>query len=496
MVFAVLFMLMLGGIAVLLLGVIMGQVAPSLSAQQTTRASYSAQAGLQVGLGSIREAVNAPDAAGVVYGNRFALPCSVDGSADGAAGQLPFEVELRYFILDPSNRDQAWLDFNDLACAEGAGVAAQPRYALVVAAGASVNEENETYNRERTMAAIYEFKVTNINIPGGRILNGARTHCLRAVSAANNSRLAFFPIAQCTDDARELWIYDTDWKLKLASTTVPASSPLCITGPANAPLNSTQDARLRACLAASDPARWSQLWSWVGGENWRGQQQTIGNGISNFCLTPPTTGNLTGQFLVARSNGCGSSMSPTPEVGAGAAGYSTQQIVNFRQFGRCADVTNESITFAHMIVYPCKQDPTGTGNGILWNHKWSYQEPAELLGSLSGQEISVLNLNRPAERRCLTTQPNTSSNKYVVFQTCTGDSRQEWTRVAQSASYEDSWLFVDTYGRCLSAATTDLFNSQFAKMTTVVCNGTTDQKWNAPPNSTTSTFGGYREIAN
>jgi len=499
MVFTVLFMLMLAGVSVLMLGVIVGQIAPSLSAQNNTRAGYSAQAGLQVGLGAIRAAEGAPNGAGVVYGNRAALPCTVTGSADGVTNDLPFTVQVRYFTLDPSERDAAWLDANDLACIDGAGVANQPRYALVVSAGESLNDANATYDRDRAMAAVYEFKLTNVNIPGGRILNSALTHCLRAQSTNGNARLLFLPIAQCTHEDRELWIYDKNWNLTLASTTTPGNTPLCITGPVSAPFNTTQDARLRDCFGPTDAARWNQLWSWVGGSgaggNWLGQRQNITGGTSNYCLSPPTGGNITGGFLIARHNGCSSNLLPTPEVGPGAAGYATQQIVNFRQFGRCADVTNENITFSYMIVYPCKQDPRGTGQGILWNHKWAYQEPAGLAGYASNQEISVLHKDDLGQRRCLTTQPNTSSNRYVVFQTCTGDARQKWNRVAQSESYEASWLFIDTYGRCLNAATADLHVNAFAKMTTVACDGTEEQKWNAPPNSSSATFGGFREVA-
>lgn len=496
MMFAVIFMILIGGVSVVLLSVIAGQVAPTLSALQGTRAGYAAQAGLQVGLGVIRTATSPPNLEGVVYGNRLELPCSIEGSADGTDETAPFEVEIRYFTLDPGGRTDAWLDANDISCEDGSGVSTQPRYALVSSHGLSENQANDDFSRERTMSAIYQFNLTNVNIPGGRILNGARTHCLRAISAASDSRMAFYPIAQCTNDALELWTYDANWRITLASTVAPSVTQLCIAGPTSPPLTTTQDARLRACLSPTDPARWNQLWSWVGGANWRGQQQNISSGISNYCLTPPTGNNITGSFLVARHNGCGSSMSPTPEVGAGAAGYSTHQIVNFLQFGRCADVTNKSITHTFMIVYPCKQDPTGTGNGIDWNHKWFYEEPVELEGSSVPQEIYVFNDNSQTQKRCLTTQPNNSTNIYVVFSACTGDARQKWTRVAELESYENSWLFVDTYGRCLTAATSDLFNGQWARMTTVTCNGRDEQKWNAPPNSGRAYFGGYREVAN
>ncbi len=491
MVFSVLFMIMLAGVSIVLLSVLVGQMAPSLSAQQVTRAGYSAQAGLQIGLGTIRAAALDPDPDGVVYGDRTALPCTVQGSADGSAGQLPFEVEVRYYTTDPANRTQAWLDANDLTCVPGSGVSTQPRYALVIAEGSGLNDANGTFDRDRSMSAIYEFNLSNVNIPGGRIYNGSGTHCLRRANPGSDSRIEFVPVAQCTDDANELWIYDSDWMIKLASTTAPTETPLCITGPVSG--GGTQDARLRPCEDPTDPDRWNQLWSWVGagggGGNWRGQQENISAGISNFCLNVPTSGNLTGGFLLARHNGCTSILTPTPEVGAGAAGYDTQQIVNFKQFGRCTDVTGENIGASYMIVYPCKQDPTGTGAGILWNHKWAYTEPADLAGSLGPQQMTV-------QGRCLTTQPNTSTNKYVVFQVCTGDSRQKWTRVAQSVGYEGSWLFVDTYGRCMTADVSSLHFGQFAKITTLACNGTTDQKWNAPPNSTSASFGGFKEVAN
>ena len=48
---------------------------------------------------------------------------------------------------------------------------------------------------------------------------------------------------------------------------------------------------------------------------------------------------------------------PDAAVGAGAAGPLTTQIVNFSQFGRCIDVTNQDVTSTFLIVWPCKQAP-------------------------------------------------------------------------------------------------------------------------------------------
>ena len=61
-------------------------------------------------------------------------------------------------------------------------------------------------------------------------------------------------------------------------------------------------------------------------------------------------------------------LAPDAAVGAGAAGASSGQLVNFNQFGRCLDVTNQDVTSAYLIAWPCKQAPDPTN--VAWNQRW------------------------------------------------------------------------------------------------------------------------------
>ena len=506
-----LFMIMLAGLSLVMLSVLLGQIQPALSAQQSTRSVYSAQAGLQSALCVIRTAAGTPDAAGIAYGNRGKLPCTVAGAADGVDPTLAYQVTVRYYGLDPTGRTPAWLAANVIPCSLASGVSAQPRYAIVTARGAHADAGGTLLPAgDRTISAMYQFNITNVNIPGGMMFSRTSTHCIRAVTATAGSKVQYQPAANCDRDALELWIYDKDWGLKLASTTVAGATQMCITGPIPGNGNNgngngnnaltTQDVTLQPCRAklnAADPARWNQLFSWEGGEVIRGQQQTIANGVSNFCLGPEST-NLTGTDLQIKANGCGSPNNWTPEaaVGPGAASFATQQIVNFREFGRCTDVTNEQPDSTFLIVYPCKQDPRGTGAGILWNHKFIYTEPGNLQGSSTGQ-VHILVNNQAAQKRCLITPAANAipaNPRFTGNGGCNSNANQQWTRVAQADTYANSWLFVDHLGRCMTADPTIRFATDFSRITVAPCNGTEAQKWNAPPSSANATFGGFREV--
>jgi len=103
--------------------------------------------------------------------------------------------------------------------------------------------------------------------------------------------------------------------------------------------------------------------------------------------------------------------------------------------------------------------------------------------------------DNPSNRFCLVTPLDTVTSVYVKFAACDNSVVQDWDRVQDSGNYDTSYLFIDKYGRCLTANPNpaDLYANAFSKMTVASCNGTLAQKWNAPPGTTTSTFGGYRE---
>jgi Tfp pilus assembly protein PilX len=497
---AIFFMVIIAGLSVVLMSVALSQQAPTLNSQKSTKTIYSAQAGLQAALGVIRTAFGTTNAAGETLGAVEKLPCSLAGTVEGAGTGTSYQVAVDYFILDPSGKDAAWRASKRMSCtngtgvvpqANGAGVLEKPKFAYIKATGIGVTLPGQVASfGNRSLSAVYKFKVNTENIAGGLMFANGRAQCLHAVSEAAGSEVQYIPAGSCTDFDKELWIYSTDYRIKLAHSTLNGAPGLCITGPA-VDGQPTQNALLQPCKAANDPARWNQLWSWT--NNWQGQKANITGGLSNYCLTPGASPNYsTDRVKVATT--CSGTFEASPEVGAGAARKSTNQIVNYKEFGRCLDVTNENLNEAFMISYPCKQDATGTGVSLKWNHKWYYTEPTAGQQSLAGQQITVNYLDAsPADTYCFQA-PLSGGGADTTFARCNNSARQKWTRVYDSGDYASSYLFVDFLGRCLVADKTNTYNS-WSKIRVAVCNGSLEQKWNAPPVYVDSDFGGYREVS-
>jgi len=484
---AILFMVLLTGVSLVLLGVIVGQVAPAYVAQKSTRTVYAAQAGLQAGLGSIRSAAAAPDAAGVIFGDPNLLVCSFTGKLDGADATVSYAVRIRYFLDDPTGKTDTWQASNDLCPSSGVGKPSQqPYYASVLSEGkAPATPGNAASDGNRKLQAIYKFRVSNVNVPGGRINALDTGDCMHAVSKAAGAFVRYMASSGCTDDDRQLWVYDDSYQIALASTTLEGQTPLCITGSST---GTTVRVTLQNCLTTA--ARWNQLWSWVGSASWLGQKNPISAGNSNNCLTNLTTGGI--KYL-AVGTACSGGFSPEPAVGAGAASYATKQIVNYKEFGRCADVTDGDINKSFMISYPCKQDPTGTGVQLNWNHKWYYTEPTDAEAYRATQIFVRVNDSTAAsDKKCLRSP---TSGNYVTFTTCNAsDTRQTWKRYYENGSYAQSYLFVDVADRCLAADGNDKYNSNWSRLVVTSCNGNENQKWNAPATYNDAAFGGFKEV--
>ena len=158
------------------------------------------------------------------------------------------------------------------------------------------------------------------------------------------------------------------------------------------------------------------------------------------------------------------------------------------------DVTGEDPTAAFMIVYPCKQDPSG-GSLLKWNHKWVYSEPTGLAGSLASQQIVVKNGGSKGvsgANYCLTT-PASGVTGFVTMTVCSaGNANQLWTRNAAMAAYADSWTFMDQYGRCASLGE-KMPSTSWSKITVAKCTGGPEQKWNAPAKGQSARLDDYKE---
>jgi type II secretory pathway pseudopilin PulG len=554
MLFAIVFMIIMAGLAAVILSTILGQVAPTSLEQKSTQTVYAAQAGMQAALSRFRAAVLVngsgvvqTDTLGNPLGDPTKLPCSVAGTLDPTtpADGIGYRVTIWYYSTDPTFQSASWQanTANQIACSTTSGVpstAINPvKYALLTSVGTGNNLPNTPANStagNRSVAAVYEFKVSTVNITGGYIYdyNDNGNYCLSDLPATGGSpapgdTIQFLPASQCTaaKSALQLWSYGGDpanpYEIKLASSTYNGATGLCITGPNSSTANSTQNAVLQNCVV-SGTARWSQLWSWYGSNTWQGTNPTL-TSASTWNLGFTSASPLTGQLLKVIYNGTSNGFSPSTSVGAGAANHANEEIVNYLEFGRCMDVDGQPIPASNandLISYPCKQDPTndgtGTGKAITWNQKFYYTEPAAGVETQGPQAIIV---NDDTSARYIPTNPSTlststqfcevpvgfpalpTSGTLTVVKACTSTTSYKiWTRVYVATTahggYGGSYLFT-TPGAggttlCLQADKSKLSNG-WSEIDVAPCVANSlAQKWNAPPDYTTSELGGYKEI--
>jgi hypothetical protein len=240
--------------------------------------------------------------------------------------------------------------------------------------------------------------------------------------------------------------------------------------------------QFQPCSASKRP---SQLWSFDDWSNFRGT--TDGISVNDFCFNLQTP-NTAGTFVLL--DGCGGSeearrFSPEATVGAGAAGAAAHQLVNFKQFGRCLDINNFNVDSSFHIVWPCKQAPDPSQVG--WNQRWA--TPTVPVGATSASgTISASN----GTSFCLMSPEPTAPMQYVTTVACPAGVPPQnltWTVYGRADTYAGSYVIEDSAGYCLSptdpnAPQPDLYNGglRVSKTTVATCDGSTLQKWNAPPN--------------
>jgi hypothetical protein len=208
--------------------------------------------------------------------------------------------------------------------------------------------------------------------------------------------------------------------------------------------------------------------------------------------------DVSGSSIILSTN-CNSSYdniqnwAPDAAVGAGAAGASSGELVNFNQFGRCLDVTNQTVSSTFLIDWPCKQAPDP--NNVAWNQRWVLPTAhADTTTGVTGVGLITTNYQNSGSLYCLQSPQNTGSGQYAVVTSCTSTSTAnnlQWTVYGNTGTYATSYEIADTStGKyCLqptdpTAVPADLFTSgnNVSKLIVQSCNGSTLQKWNAPPN--------------
>jgi hypothetical protein len=502
---------------------VVGQLKESQRAADRTAAVAAAQAGLDAGLAKIRASVNG------LAGDVTKLPCTAFTSTltalSGTSSSTPpkADVSIGYFLVDPSSMIGALTPIGDLSnitpittggisvnallaslgqsvtsttsltdalssaigCVSGA-LAQVPLYGLLRSSG--------TVGRTtRTLYATYTFHTPEETIPGGRVIiagNGS-IYCL---GDANASPVAGDPVKAvlCTSaDKQAQFIYPKNLSLSLSLSRSTTSYPygLCITAASQA---TDVAAVFQACAATKSS---TQQWSYdVNAQTYYGTSN--GTSSSGFCLNVKTPGQAlspivlkTGGSYCGSAGVTGKAMVPDPDVGAGAAGTNTGQLVNYQEVGRCLDLTNEDVTGADfiskglaraLITYPCKQTFSGS---VYWNHKWTGPTIASGGYQATGQIYTVPASGTYANKPYCLNSPGASGGYVWVADCATGGAALQWTVYDAAPLAAEAYRITDQYGHCLEAAGSlgaAYRYSTWSEVIATTCDGSGIQKWNVP----------------
>jgi hypothetical protein len=535
-------------ISITVAGVTLSQIKPTQLDRKAVSTEDAAEGGFDAALNRIRTAYTGTttNSAGniVPNGDYSKLPCSVSGYVNSStAGVVQYQVTLNYYTFDPTQVAGQ----TPLTCTTPGGTASVPAYVQMVSRGSAADVPGtRTGSSNRVVQTVYALSTTNQNIAGGQIPFVAnQTECLAVYDTAGKI-LTGDPInvATCsTTSSQQKWSYTANLQLETVATDGSLQCMQGVDSSGNPTTASASKVVLAPCSANSLPPASpytppSQVFSYNDGGQFQISNSTD-TGLGSACLNLYTTTLGTDAALnlgdYVDLSDCGSQFVPTASVGAGAAGTSLRpfQLVNYLNFGRCIDDTNQQVAATWMIGYPCKQDPLATN--LTWNQKYyvgtsggtggtgatasyggssggntviaSGSTGCQISDTVACQFVSFPNGAGGASTQyyCLeagsTANPSAPVNGTLVsLQPCsTGDNYQQWTYTkALVAGYANQYQ-IRPYG----ASTSNLCLSMtigstppgvtysngggapipaYGYISLQTCTGTGWQKWNAPPN--------------
>ena len=457
-----------------LVPVVVNQVSGTRTVSGRTQEMQVAQAGIDMALGQLRSAATAGE------GDLEKLPpCTMTGST-GPDG-WNYRVTITYHELSedasaptPQACPPTYVPVSATLTATGGRA---PAAALTVGSAGS-----------RTVEATYTFKTNNENITGGALQLASPTTdplCLDAGPDASPAAGTVLRVQLCkaggSSDQRFAYTEDLNVKL-VGSETSAAPQGMCVDVPY--PRKNGDPAAFQPCLGLAP----RQQWSLNDNSNFSSTRETSVK-LGDFCLSLQTAGTAGSPVVLG---GCGGVANrnifrPQPGVGAGMASEKVNQLVNFKQFSRCMDVTNFTPTFSYMIVWFCKQSPDGN---VPWNQKWFM--PAQAGSEASAVPGQIRSGNPTGPAYCLLSPGSPAADKYVTMAPCASadanvQAGMQWRVMGATDDYTTSYRIRDSYGYCLvptdlTVAKPDTHTDGTAKVKVAACSKAELQKWNAPAN--------------
>lgn len=508
----------------------LGGLAFSRSVASRNSALQASLAGGQAALAEIRAANNGNTAANantIVYPE---LPCSILTGSTNASGGTTYETKIVYQEQTSSGSLQAVSGCTALGPTvdQGDHLAAAYIYSCApVTSCAPDPTQSVTGSDVRRTVMTYDFKTTSANIPGGLIYGLGTAECLVAVYSNGSTAAGGLTLDTTTSCGAsspyapfEQFQYTATWNLQTSINGVN----YCVQDPRSSTSSSTPVTLTTTC--SGNGAQW--------GVNDTAQFQDVNSSgqPGGYCLDNALTNVTTVSTIETPTTmaGCGSANSwqSAPTVGAGGAAPTgtsligpTDQFVNYDEFGRCMDVTNQNPGSSFLIDYTCKQFPDTTSYPI-WNQRWCFSSTST---NANGSQVGVVYTPQVGSTSCAGTyaanEPfyclqsplvtaTTSSTAFVTVTGCdptaaTPPAALTWTALGGTSSPDTSYTWTDADGYCLEANTANAYNpgtgapapaaqgatnGDWSTIQVDTCNGSFEQKWNAP-----ATFG-TSQVAN
>ncbi|XVV16985.1 ricin-type beta-trefoil lectin domain protein [Actinoplanes sp. CA-131856] len=454
-----------------LVPVVVRQIKTTQNLAYRNTALSAAQSGLDVMMARVRAAADPDNQNGYLEN---LPPCTLTGNAgvSGASERLQYTVTLTY-------RDQ---DGATMACP----ATDVPTTALVTSVGVNGTAK-------RTLTATYVFSTSNTNIPGGQIRISSSSlgnQCMDSGSSKTPTNGAAIVMAPCDGSSRQQFGYTADLYLKLInSESSTASSGMCLT-----PVS-------KVLVFEPCPTVRTTTFQWsLDGNSLFHSTTTASKADGSSCVNVSTPGSTADRSVILGN--CTVSATKTvwrsaTGVGAGMAGDSTNQLVNYAQFSRCLDVTGKSMSATYMIAWFCKQDPGGV---VDFNQQWVHPTPVTPAITATGPIIvnnttSTSNSNNgtASKNYCLKSPGVVTSTSWVTVVNCPTVADQKaqnvtWTVYHDTGDYGTSYRIKDYKGYCLqptdqnSGVANDFHTDGTSKVKVATCNTSELQKWNAPAN--------------
>jgi Ricin-type beta-trefoil lectin domain len=472
----------------LMLPTVLSQVNQTRESVRRVSALQAAQAGLDVAMGHIRMADD-----GTGTGVLALLPCGPFTGNVSPGSSARYLVSVDYFSVDPQGQSDAWIATNRLSCLTGGGTFVSPGYALLRSQGTDTASGTFGAVYTRTLTGTYTFDTTNQNIVGGLIhayKTATSTDLCLAAGATSPAAGTNVQMQACTaGSSRQKFAYNTNLTLVLvASKTTALPLGMCLD--AGTPHASGALVRFQPCATTTLP---QQQWSINDSSNFEGSAD--GTSLDGYCFNVQNA-NAAGSFVILGTTGASKckqgydnveTFQAEASVGAGAAGPDIGQLVNFSEFGRCLDVTEQNVSFEYMIVWPCKQNPNAAL--VTWNQKWALPTIATGDTSATGR-VYTSPIGGPY---CLASPQSIGASQYVDLDHCslsgTLPLNETWKVYGKTGVYATSYTITDSKGYCLSpsdpaARSPDFYpkGQQISKSVVRRCDGSKLQKWNADPN--------------